>query len=915
MRVFLFSLIVLLLAFTSQGAYAHIDHDKARFVAADGIDEGQCNNRFRPCKTLAYAARQASKGDRLLVAEGTYELEDNIESLLLNDSLMPVLGGFSRIDHFQLQNPTVNNTTIINAPAYLSESLYLKGFNTISDGKSGEVIARLPQDSASQQNRTNVACENGLADGYPCDNVSLLSRVTINQLSSESSDVNDIWGHIDLNTQREYAIVGMNSSVVVVDISSPTSPSVVGEVFGQRTGWRDIKVLQYYDDTASRWRAYAYASSESQGFSIIDLNDLPNSVSLSSLNRDDNNAHNIYVSNVNYTFNTTINNAAPQLHLVGQASNGGAFRSYNLDTPQTPAASFTPNGSTRADYTHDISSMFITDGRAESECTNGSAEGCTVMLDFNESEMRLWDHTVQNSTVELSSISYDNVAYTHSGWVTEDQRYAFVHDEIDERQFSLNTRVMVFDISSLTNPVLAATWVSENTTVDHNGYVRGNRYYISNYERGLTILDISDPTAPEQIGFFDTYPDFNSSNFNGAWGVYPFLPSGNIIVSDRQRGLFVLQDNTLNSTTTVGFTQSTLETAANATLNVPVNKSGNDALTVNYEVIQGSADSSDVTLASGELTWGLTETGTKNIELNIEANADDEPSELFFVRLFNPKGGGLVPGLGSSMVKIQGVAQVGKAELSTTAVSVLETSGQVDVEVTRQGGSESELTITYALESDTAVAGEDFEALTGTLSWQEGDTSARTISVTLLNDTASEDTEQFSIVLNADDANLLGSFTQTTVSIKDDESNQAPIVNAGDDFTALLRTSQSLDGTAADPEGALTSTQWSQVSGEEVIIIGTRSLSATFTTPDNPTTLEFRLTATDEFGVESSDTVIVEVEEPASSTPVDPPPVETPPVEDVTPPANSGGGGGSTSLWLLVSLAVFTVYRRRTEQK
>jgi hypothetical protein len=346
-----------------------------------------------------------------------------------------------------------------------------------------------------------------------------------------------------------------------------------------------------------------------------------------------------------------------------------------------------------------------------------------------------------------------------------------------------------------------------------------------------------------------------------------------------------------------------------------VNKSGNDALTVNYEVIQGSADGSDVTLASGELAWGLAETGTKNIELNIEANADDEPSELFFVRLFNPQGGGLVPGLGSNMVKIQGVAQVGKAELSTTAISVLETNGQVDVEVTRQGGSESELNVTYALESDTAVAGEDFEALTGTLSWQEGDTSARTISVTLLNDTASEDTEQFSIVLSADDANLLGSFTQTTVSIKDDESNQAPIVNAGDDFTALLRTSQSLDGTAADPEGELTSTQWSQVSGETVTIMNASSLSASFTTPDNPTTLEFRLSATDEFGVESSDTVIVEVEEPASSTPVDPPPVETPPVEDVTPPANNGGGGGSTGLWLLVSLAVFTVYRRRTEQK
>lgn len=915
MKVLLFSLIVMLLAFTSQGAYAHIDHDKARFVAADGIDDGQCNNRFRPCKTLAYAAMQASKGDKILVAEGTYTLNSSIQSIILNDSMMPILGGFSRTDHFQVQNPTVNNTTIINAPAYLAESLYQKGFNAISDGKSGEAITRLPQNALTQQTRASTTCESGFADEFPCDNVNLLSQVPINQLSTLSNDVNDIWGHVDLNTQREYAIVGMNASVVVVDITTPSAPSVVGEVQGRNTGWRDIKVLQYYDSTASRWQAFAYSSSESEGFAIIDLNDLPNSVSLSARNRDDNNAHNIYVSNVDYTFNTAINNATPQLHLVGQDSNGGAFRSYNLDVPQTPAASFTPNGLTRADYTHDIASMFITDGRAQSDCVNSNTNGCTVMLDFNESEMRLWDHTLQNSTVELSSISYANVAYTHSGWVSEDKRYAFVHDEIDERQFSLNTRVMVFDISSLTNPVLAATWVSDNSTVDHNGYVRGNRYYISNYERGLTILDISDPTAPEQVGFFDTYPNFNSSNFNGAWGVYPFLPSGNIIVSDRQRGLFVLQDNTLNNTTTVGFAQSSLETAANTTLNLPVNKTGNDALTVNYEVIQGSADSSDVTLVSGELTWGLAETGTKNIVLDIEANEDDEPSELFFVRLFNPQGGGLEPGLGNSTIKIQGVAQVGKAELSTTSLSVLETSGQVDVEVTRQGGSEDELSISYTLESDTATENEDFEAQTGTLSWQAGDTSARTISVSLINDTNSEDTEQFSIVLTSDNADLLGSFTQTIVTIKDDESNEAPIVNAGDDFSALLRTSQSLDGTAVDPEGELTGTQWTQVSGEAVTIMNSRSLSASFTTPDNPTTLEFRLSATDEFGVESSDTVMVEVEAPASSTPADPPPVETPPADNVTPPANNSGGGGSTGIWLLISLAAFTAYRRRAEQK
>ena len=71
---------------------------------------------------------------------------------------------------------------------------------------------------------------------------------------------------------------------------------------------------------------------------------------------------------------------------------------------------------------------------------------------------------------------------------------------------------MIFDIPSLTTPMLASIWTSDNGTIDHNGYVRGRRYYMSNYERGLTVLDISDPTAPVEAGFFDTYPTFNSTS-------------------------------------------------------------------------------------------------------------------------------------------------------------------------------------------------------------------------------------------------------------------------------------------------------------------------------------------------------------------------------------------------------------------
>ncbi|KXJ58297.1 MAG: Na-Ca exchanger/integrin-beta4 [Alteromonas sp. Nap_26] len=913
--------IVLLLAFTSQDTFAHTDHDKARFVAVDGVDQGKCDNRFRPCQSIAFAARQANKGDKILVATGEYVFDSAQHAQVLNDSLMPVFGGFSRIDHYQTQNPPINKTTLINVPDYLVTSLYRNGFDTvdfdtvslegeqsatqltnqantnmaIGDGKSQFLSKDENKYSApAVQNsiQTNLACENGLAGPYPCNNISLLSHVPVNALSDVSTSANDIWGHVDLNTQREYAIIGMRSGITVVDVTDPQSPSVIGEVNGQSTSWRDIKVYQHFDPQANRWRAYAYASADSvtEGFTIIDLNDLPNSVSLLTRNTDDNRAHNIYISNIDYTFNTPLNNATPQLHLMGQDSNGGAFRSYALQLAQTPSATYIPSALTRDDYAHDASSMLITDARAQNECVNGTSEGCTVILDFNEDVLRLWDHTNASQVEALSATSYNNVAYTHSGWFSEDKQYAFVHDELDERNFSLSTRVLVFDISSLTAPFLAGTWQGDTKTIDHNGYVRGNRYYMSNYERGLTILDISDPTAPEQVGFFDTYPAFNSTSFNGAWGVYPFLPSGNILVSDMQRGLFVLQDNTQLSSPRVAFENTQVNTNSDSTLTLAVNKTGSDAMSVHYEVLSGSATTDDVTLATGQLDWALNDTAPKSIALEIAANSSDESDEIFFVRLYNPQGGGIATGMGYSRVTIDGNAQTGNAEFSVKTLSVLETDSPFTINVNRQAGSEGEMVVHYQLESDTATSGQDVEALSGTLTWLDGDTQAKAITVNLINDNDAEEDEQFTISLSSDNPALLGSFSEVVITIKDDESNQAPIVNAGSDFSALLRTTQTLQGSATDPEGALVSVQWEQTSGTMVTINDSATLVATFTTPNSATTLVFTLTATDEFGVTSSDTITIEVEAPVE-------------VVEVTE-SRSSGGGSIGFVWLLALIAL-----------
>jgi hypothetical protein len=62
----------------------------------------------------------------------------------------------------------------------------------------------------------------------------------------------------------------------------------------------------------------------------------------------------------------------------------------------------------------------------------------------------------------------------------------------------------------------------------------------SYYKDGITIVDASRPDNLVTVGRYDTYTQGSGNGFNGAWGVYPFLPSGNILVSDIDNGLFVL---------------------------------------------------------------------------------------------------------------------------------------------------------------------------------------------------------------------------------------------------------------------------------------------------------------------------------------------------------------------------------------
>jgi hypothetical protein len=106
-------------------------------------------------------------------------------------------------------------------------------------------------------------------------------------------------------------------------------------------------------------------------------------------------------------------------------------------------------------------------------------------------------------------------------------------DEIDELDFGFDTRTIIFDFTDLDNPELAFEYSGTTAATDHNGYVKGDTFYLANYKSGMRVIDISDIANGNmtETGYFDVFIYGNSAGYDGAWNVYPYFESGNIIIS------------------------------------------------------------------------------------------------------------------------------------------------------------------------------------------------------------------------------------------------------------------------------------------------------------------------------------------------------------------------------------------------
>ena len=381
-----------------------------------------------------------------------------------------------------------------------------------------------------------VDCAEGEATAFGCNAVDLVAYMPVSELGgARGVRVNDIWGWTDPETNRDYAIVGRSDGAGVVDVTDPPNPVLVGNLpkteAAPSSSWRDMKVYKDHVFVVSD-------NAPEHGMQVFDLTRLREydgePLTLT---------HDALYDQVSSVHNIVINEETGFAYAVGASgggdSCGGGLHMIDIRDPKNPtfAGCFADvsTGRSGTGYSHDAQCVVYSGPDTE-------YHGKEICFGSNETALSIADVTDKENPIALSVAEYPNIGYTHQGWLTEDQAWFYMNDELDETGGQVsNTRTLIFDVADLDDPQLVKEHFSENTSSDHNLYIVGDLMYQSNYNSGLRVFDIADRENPRPVGFFDTVPGEDFPSMNGSWSNYPFFKSGIVVVTSGGEGFFVVR--------------------------------------------------------------------------------------------------------------------------------------------------------------------------------------------------------------------------------------------------------------------------------------------------------------------------------------------------------------------------------------
>lgn len=335
------------------------------------------------------------------------------------------------------------------------------------------------------------------AAGYQAGD-SVYQVCNIKSFLSSSGGGNDCWGW-EAPDGTEYAIYGAQNGVEFYNLSTM---SYIGRAQAPVCTWRDMKTYQHY----------CYAVSEcggtNQGLLVIDMQYLPDSI--------------VVVGNFDTSpfgdvtsHNLSIDTLKGYAYLEGTSSADNSVRIFDLSNPANPTyvASFGPDGGL-----HDIYAL---------NDTVYIAEGWNPTFS-------IWNLADKNNPQMLIRVTVPNAGYVHNIWPTDDRKHIVTTEETPGKT------VKVWNIEDLNNIYLTGEYLG-SSGLAHNAHLVGNTLYLSHYESGVSIVDLSDPFNPTELATYDTYATDNA-NFNGCWGVFPHTSSGKIYASNMDGHLFILSE-------------------------------------------------------------------------------------------------------------------------------------------------------------------------------------------------------------------------------------------------------------------------------------------------------------------------------------------------------------------------------------
>ena len=377
-----------------------------------------------------------------------------------------------------------------------------------------------------------VRCEEGTAAGFACEGVDLLAFLPTSAIGGEPWErVSDVWGWADPETGREYALVGRSAGAAIIDVTDPAAPLYVGVVPANPTGTRDLKVyadhLFFTGDRAG-----------DHGLVVFDLTRLRNT-SADPVEFDPDTVYRGISSAHNLVIDTESGFAFPVGASGGGETCGGGLHMVDVRDPKSPvfAGCFTDTvGLIAPGRTHDAQCVVY-------RGPDDRYRGRQVCFVSNESLLRIVDITDKQAPAPIGSASHPGTAYVHQGWLTDDHRYYYLNDELDELVGTTPaTRTYIYDMAELDDPILVGSVDGPNSATDHNLLVKGDRMYQANYQAGFRLLDISDRESPVEIGWFDTTPyEGNPPGVVGAGTAYPVFASGAVVVTSMYEGVFLLR--------------------------------------------------------------------------------------------------------------------------------------------------------------------------------------------------------------------------------------------------------------------------------------------------------------------------------------------------------------------------------------